>query len=968
MKKLSTAVLMILILLPLVAIPSRLAVLDAPAVMTRENADLLFAVKSLAARGIEIYHYDRSHIVAGVPTAQIPSIQSSSRVMLNLPLNAHLYVIGNTSSLPLDNVDLPGSLLYSSDDSALLISTSDDVTLRAALRNPFTRLDLQPMRLPDDGFKFSAERAQRTDINQMLGLINQTSVQGMIQGLQDFETRYALAPNRLQVAQWIQQKFVSFGMQDVQLYPFQWNGTTQYNVVATIPGTVYPDQYIVVGGHHDSTNNSGDPYVSAPGADDNASGTVAALEMARVMMQSGYQPRTSIRFITFAAEEFGLWGAKNYAAYAQNNNMNIRLMMNHDMIANNNTPAPNWQVRLMPYDGSMNHSIYASQITEAYTSLGTFFGSLNSASSDSHPFWQRGYNVIYFFEAEFCPYYHSSNDIVANIDPVYATEVIKASAAVAATFADMPSAPFNLRVLDAGDGQGLVAQWDPVIDPLVTGYRLYYGTQLNNLGNPIYVTGTTYTVNGLLQGETYYFGVSAVDSFGNESYSIYSSGVPRLIPLTPGEFADQPTPNGVTLTWAANQEYDLSGYRLYRSTQSGVTGDLLTSIPASQNSYTDAAVTGGPHYYYYTLEAVDNTANASVPTQQLSSRPLTLNHGVLIVDETLNMSGTSPFQPNDEQADSFYDQLLSGYTRSQIDLESMSGALRLADIGIYSSILWHGNDYSDISYPYGVRDALEQYAAAGGNILFSIYSPTLAFDLNAAYPVTFPASSYLNNVLGIGFANYSNSARFRYAQPMLAGYPPLQVDSLKTVSSMNNHIFRVESITAGETGQNLYSYGSDHASSVPAGAMNGMPVAVLSQSRPGKIITLSFPLYNMRQADARALVHHVFGNVFSETSPVDDEHAIPAVGISIGDVYPNPFRSTASFRVISKESATPLKIGVYNLRGQLVRDVFHGMSAKSILHSWDGKDSAGRNVGSGIYMIRASQSGNTAIKRVIKIQ
>jgi leucyl aminopeptidase len=163
-------------------------------------------------------------------------------------------------------------------------------------------------------------------------------------------------------------QFQSFGVPDVQLFSFNWNNTTQYNVVATIPGTVYPDQYIVVGGHHDSINNSGDPYTSAPGADDNASGSVAALEMARVMMQSGYQPRASIRFITFAAEEFGLWGAKYYSAYAQDNNLNIRLMMNHDMIANNTADPGDWEVRLMPYDGSMDHSAYALQLTEQYTS------------------------------------------------------------------------------------------------------------------------------------------------------------------------------------------------------------------------------------------------------------------------------------------------------------------------------------------------------------------------------------------------------------------------------------------------------------------------------------------------------------------------------------------------------------------------------------------------------------------------
>ena len=46
----------------------------------------------------------------------------------------------------------------------------------------------------------------------------------------------------------------------------------------------------------------------APGADDNASGTAAALEIARVIISNGYQPEATIKFITFGAEEYGLVG------------------------------------------------------------------------------------------------------------------------------------------------------------------------------------------------------------------------------------------------------------------------------------------------------------------------------------------------------------------------------------------------------------------------------------------------------------------------------------------------------------------------------------------------------------------------------------------------------------------------------------------------------------------------------------
>jgi Zn-dependent M28 family amino/carboxypeptidase len=111
---------------------------------------------------------------------------------------------------------------------------------------------------------------------------------------------------------------------------------------------------------------------------------VAAIEMARVMMASGFQPKCSIRFVTFAAEEFGLWGSKAYAQMADNTDMDIRLMINHDMIANTNPNPDDPRVLLMPYDGFMQHTDHAAAITSQYTPLVPVYGSLNLSASDSY--------------------------------------------------------------------------------------------------------------------------------------------------------------------------------------------------------------------------------------------------------------------------------------------------------------------------------------------------------------------------------------------------------------------------------------------------------------------------------------------------------------------------------------------------------------------------------------------------------
>lgn len=79
------------------------------------------------------------------------------------------------------------------------------------------------------------------------------------------------------------------------------------NVIADIPGTEKPDEYVVVGGHLDSWDGPG-----SQGAIDNGVGVVAAMEAARILMKSGARPARTIRFVLFGGEEQGLYGSKAY--------------------------------------------------------------------------------------------------------------------------------------------------------------------------------------------------------------------------------------------------------------------------------------------------------------------------------------------------------------------------------------------------------------------------------------------------------------------------------------------------------------------------------------------------------------------------------------------------------------------------------------------------------------------------------
>lgn len=76
-----------------------------------------------------------------------------------------------------------------------------------------------------------------------------------------------------------------------------------HNVIGIIPGTKYPDEYVVMGGHLDA-------FDVATGGVDDGSGVTPAMEAARLIMEAGGKPKRTIIVGLWAAEEFGLLGSK----------------------------------------------------------------------------------------------------------------------------------------------------------------------------------------------------------------------------------------------------------------------------------------------------------------------------------------------------------------------------------------------------------------------------------------------------------------------------------------------------------------------------------------------------------------------------------------------------------------------------------------------------------------------------------
>ena len=191
------------------------------------------------------------------------------------------------------------------------------------------------------------------DVRAMLGEINAESLERYDRGLVSFGTRHTLStqddPDRgIGAARdWIKGEFdkaaaTAGGRMSVELQSYIQQPASRIpvptritNVVATLHGTEpqSADRVYVVGAHYDSrVSDVLNAESDAPGANDDASGTSAVLELARVF--APHPTESTIVFVAYAGEEQGLYGSDHFAQLAKDNGWNIQGVLNMDIIGN----------------------------------------------------------------------------------------------------------------------------------------------------------------------------------------------------------------------------------------------------------------------------------------------------------------------------------------------------------------------------------------------------------------------------------------------------------------------------------------------------------------------------------------------------------------------------------------------------------------------------------------------------------
>jgi len=332
--------------------------------------------------------------------------------------------------------------------------------------------------------------------------------------------------------------------------------TTITNVIATLRGDASPARIYVVTGHYDSRCTDILDFTSdAPGADDDASGVAAVLELARVLATR--HSEATIVFAAVAGEEQGLYGSDYMAQRYKDAGADIQAMLSNDIIgtgdAHDGTANDPHTVRLFvegvptsetPQQASTRLSV-GGENDGASRQLGRFVAEVASApvtgmnvrviwrrdrylrGSDHISFLLRGYPAARLTEPrENFAHEHQDvrvengiqyGDLVEFCDFAYITRVAKVNAAALWSLAQAPGTPKGVVIDTTQLTNQTTLRWSPGTESDLAGYEVLWRETTAPDWEHVIAAGNVTTVTIDLSKDNVFFGVRAVDRAGHRS-------------------------------------------------------------------------------------------------------------------------------------------------------------------------------------------------------------------------------------------------------------------------------------------------------------------------------------------------------------------------------------------------------------------------------------------------------------------
>ena len=330
------------------------------------------------------------------------------------------------------------------------------------------------------------------------------------------------------------------------------------NVVATLKGTQPESEgrTYIVSGHYDSMCTSPtDATCDAPGANDDASGTAAVLEMARVM--SKYKFDATIIFMAVAGEEQGLLGSTYFAEQVKQKGIDVEAMFTNDIIGSSTSSdgvRDAHTVRVFsegvpsnekPEEATVRRGV-GGENDSAPRQLARFIKETGKRylpgmrvmmvyrrdrylrGGDHIPFLERGFAAVRFTEPNEDYHHQHQNVRIENgvqygdlpqfDDFNYIANVARVNAASLATLALAPARPKNVGLVTTRLTNDTDLKWDANKESDLAGYEIVWRDTTSPVWTNARAVGnvTSFTLKAMSK-DNYFFGVRAVDKQGNRS-------------------------------------------------------------------------------------------------------------------------------------------------------------------------------------------------------------------------------------------------------------------------------------------------------------------------------------------------------------------------------------------------------------------------------------------------------------------
>ena len=250
-----------------------------------------------------------------------------------------------------------------------------------------------------NNFNYTISEEQR--VKSMLTKVKEFNIREMILKLSSFQNRYYKSQTGVDSQKYVKEAWekLSIGRTDISVEEYGHKNWPQPSLILTIEGTTKKDEIVIIGGHADSIAGFwGREKARAPGADDNASGIATISEIIRVIVDSGYAPQRTVKFMAYAAEEVGLLGSKAIANEYKTKGKKVVGVVQFDMT--NHKGSKNLDIVFMnDYTNQAQNKFMGSLIDNYITDVSWGYSKCGYGCSDHASWHNAGYPASMPFES-----------------------------------------------------------------------------------------------------------------------------------------------------------------------------------------------------------------------------------------------------------------------------------------------------------------------------------------------------------------------------------------------------------------------------------------------------------------------------------------------------------------------------------------------------------------------------------------